>query len=83
MVRNQWNVDGQREPLSGEQEQQVKQHVQRILGQHQLQREYQPKSSMSQYASGTAEPYRIERVALIDRIFVVRLQLVERNHVEY
>lgn len=26
--------------------------------------------------------YRIERIALIDRVFVVRLQLVEGNHVE-
>lgn len=61
VVRNQWNVDGQREPLSGKEEQQIEQHMQRILRQHQ----------------------RIQRVALIDRIFVIRLQLVERNHVEY
>lgn len=61
VVRNQWNVYGQREPLSGKQEQQIEQHMQRILGQHQ----------------------RIERIALVDRIFVVRLQLIERNHVKY
>lgn len=35
MVRNQRNVDGQREPLSGEQEQQVEQHVQCILREYQ------------------------------------------------
>lgn len=61
MVRNQGNVDGQREPFPGKQEQQVEQQMKHIFRQNE----------------------RIQRVALINRVLVVRFQLIEGNHMEY
>ena len=57
VVGDEGRVEAEGEPLAGEEEQHVEEHVQDVLGEHQ----------------------RVERVALVDRVLVVRLQLVERD----
>ena len=57
VVGDQRDVQAEREPLAGEQEQQVEEDVQDVLGQDE----------------------RVQAVALVDRVLVVRLQLVERD----
>ena len=60
MVADERGVEDEREPLAGEQEEEVEEEVQEVLRQHE----------------------RVEAVALVDRVLVVRLQLVEGNDLE-
>lgn len=60
MVGDQGNVQGQREPLAGKQEQEIEEDVQDVLG----------------------EDQRVQTVALVDGVLVVRLQFIKGNHVE-
>ena len=57
MIGDEREVETQREPFSGDQEQKVEEDVQDVLGQDQ----------------------RVQRVALIDRVLVIRLQLIKRD----
>jgi flagellar biogenesis protein FliO len=57
VVADEGRVEDDREPFSGDEEEQIEEDVQDVLGQHQ----------------------RVQAVALVDRVLVVGLQLVERN----
>lgn len=57
VVGDEGRVDAEGEPLAGEEEEDVEEDVQDVLGQDE----------------------GVERVALVDRVLVVRLQLVERD----
>ena len=52
MIGDERDVETEREPFLGEEEEDVEEHVEDVLGQHQ----------------------RVQAVALIDRVLVVRLQ---------
>lgn len=82
MISDQRNVDGQREPFPGKQEQQVEQHMKRILRQDQLQEILLLKRKGHRDAANFST-YRIQWIALIYRVFVVRFQLVKCNHMKY
>ena len=60
VVSDEWGVEDDREPFSGDEEEQIEEDVKDVLGQHQ----------------------RVQAVALIDRVLVVGLQLIERNDVK-
>ena len=61
MVADEGRVEDDREPFSGDEEEQIEEDVQDVLGQHQ----------------------RVQAVALVDRVLVVGLQLVERNDLKF
>ena len=61
MIGDERDVETEREPFLGEEEEDVEEHVEDVLGQHQ----------------------GVQAVALVDRVLVVRLQLVERDDLEW
>jgi flagellar biogenesis protein FliO len=61
VVADEGRVEDDREPFSGDEEEQIEEDVQDVLGQHQ----------------------RVQAVALVDRVLVVGLQLVERNDLKF
>ncbi len=61
MVADEGRVEDDREPFSGDEEEQIEEDVQDVLGQHK----------------------RVQAVALVDRVLVVGLQLVERNDLKF
>jgi len=61
VVADEGRVEDDREPFSGDEEEQIEEDVQDVLGQHK----------------------RVQAVALVDRVLVVGLQLVERNDLKF
>lgn len=89
MISDEWHVDDERKPFAGAQKDDIHDNMKHILGKHQLRGKIIAFGQHSGHRHGTTglrpciHTYRVQTVALVDGIFVVGLQLIEDNHMEY
>lgn len=79
MISNQRNVQHHRDPFASQQEDAIEDDVQHVFGQDQLKGNivhYEP------HIGHQSITHRIEAVALIDGVLVIRLQLVKDDYME-
>lgn len=81
MISDQRNVQHHREPFTGQQKDAVENDVENVFRQDQLESKNKELKKIY-FILCNATSHRIQAVALIDGVLVIRLQLVEDDHME-